>query len=97
MTVTEDKILTEEEIKQLLSNRKTYSELKKIGFIRDEIWMMHREIEHLKSEEMKLSADIQKKHGLGFMGYIGVIIAADAIHEEEVKRKRKAISSRRTA
>lgn len=83
----EEKILTEKQIKDMLSDKETLSNLKKIGYMRDEIWLLHRRIERIEYQERMLSAAIQKKHNLDFAGYIGIVLAADAIHEADAKKK----------
>ena len=82
----EDKILTDE-IKEMLADKKTLSDLKKIGYMRDEIWLLHRRIERIEYQERELSISIQKKHNLDFAGYIGIVLAADALHEADAKKK----------
>jgi hypothetical protein len=83
----EEKILTEKQIKDMLSDKETLSNLKKIGYMRDEIWLLHRRIERIEYQERMLSMAIQKKHNLDFAGYIGIVLAADAIHEADAKKK----------
>jgi len=85
----EDKILTEKQIKEMLTDKKTLSDLKKIGYMRDEVWLLHRRIDRIEYQERMLSISIQKKHNLDFAGYIGIVLAADAIHEADAEKKMK--------
>jgi len=87
----EDKVLTDGQIKDMLKDDTTYKVLKTIGYLRDEIWLLHRQIEKLEHEARSLEIALQKKHNLNWMSLIGVVVMADSIHEEEVKRARKKV------
>ena len=82
-----DEALTDNQIHEMLSDKKTLSDLKKIGYMRDEVWLLHRRIDRIEYQERMLSISIQKKHNLDFAGYIGIVLAADAIHEADAEKK----------
>jgi len=55
-------------IKRMLEDKETYSDLKSIGWIQDDIRSLYREIDEKRFDAMKLKMKIKEKNGLSMGG-----------------------------
>jgi len=76
-------------IRGLLKDADTYVALKTIGFMRNKIWMLHREASELEWDISKLERGIIEKHKIDFAEMIGLSIIADGIFKADIQKAEK--------
>lgn len=75
-------------VKGLLNDADTYVALKTIGFMRNKIWMLHREAEELEWDISKLEREIIEKHKIDFAEMIGLSIIADNVFKADIQKEK---------
>jgi len=81
--------MKDKDIKRLLKDKETFNKLLEIGHTRNEIWLLKRHADKLGFKARALEMEIQKKLDLSFPDYIGLTVAADAVFEYSLKKKKE--------
>jgi len=75
--------MNHKEIRKILEDKDTFDKLKQIGFIRDKIRHLNREINKYEASVSKTETEIILKHKIEFPDLIAITIMADRIYEEK--------------